>query len=446
MRIAFLGLGNMGKPMTRNLLELGHTIAVYNRTPGKAEALIAMGAREASTVAEVVKDAQVAITMLSDDAGVEAVTYGATGLLQNLLPKAIHLCMSTIGVETSAKLAKDHSHADQGYVAAPVLGRPGAVSPRHLWIVAGGPENQVNRCLPIFDALGRGLTRVGSQAELAHALKLGGSVLTVALVEALSEVLAYGEKAGMDSVDYLRLLNTAIFKSPLIDAYGGVMVRRAYSPAGLTLDLAAKEIQLALLASGKLEAAMPIAALLSLRLEAAAAQGWGTQDLAVLAQACRINSGMEEKASTLQEVIQAVPPVTARNTHLMANPKKTPNQVDSRRRPHQDLATPFTAKDGESQIVLDLNDVTHFDLSKGIVRAWSQEKRYDTSWRSLAEVESTFRQVLFLLIQRKVLLQPKAVLEFKHLFGGRAKVRVGKTMALSVSRAAARRLKEVLGM
>lgn len=120
--------------------------------------------------------------------------------------------------------------------------------------------------------------------------------------------------------------------------------------------------------------------------------------------------------------------------------------MDSRRRLHKDLATPFTAKDGEIQTVLDLNDVTHFELSKGIVRAWSQEKRYDTPWRSLAEVESTFRQVLFLLIQRKVLLQPEAVLEFKPRFGGRAKVRVGKTMELSVNRAAARRLKEVLGM
>jgi len=287
MRITVLGLGRMGAPMARNLAEIGHQVTLYNRTHAKALELGVGVGRVASTVAAAVAETQVALTMLADDAAEEALTFDQDGLLAHMPPGAIHLCMSTIGVETSRKLAAAHESKGQGYVAAPVFGRPGGAATRHLWIVAGGPEAQVTRCLGLFDALGRGLTRVGTTPELAHAVKLGGNLLTATLVEGLAEVLAFGEKMGMVPADFLRLMNTAIFKSPLVDSYGGLMVRQTFDPADLTLAQALRDTRAARKAFEASAASVPMAVLLEERLEAAEARGFGAQDLSVLFSACR---------------------------------------------------------------------------------------------------------------------------------------------------------------
>ena len=119
MRISVLGLGCMGAPMAVNLQEVGHVVAGYDRTGERASYASAKGIRLAATVAEAVREAHVALTMVSDDEAVIALTFGADGLLEHLPAGAIHLCMSTIGVETSRRLALAHAEAGQGYVAAP---------------------------------------------------------------------------------------------------------------------------------------------------------------------------------------------------------------------------------------------------------------------------------------------------------------------------------------
>jgi 3-hydroxyisobutyrate dehydrogenase-like beta-hydroxyacid dehydrogenase len=388
MRISVLGLGRMGAPMARNLLEVGHEVTLYNRTRERAtELAAAKGARVAATVAEAVREAQVALTVVSDDDAEDALTFDEGGLLANLAPGAIHLCMSTIGVETSRNLAWAHAEAGQGYVAAPVFGRPGAVASRHLWFVVGGPDAQVMRCLTVFDALGRGVTRVGPRAELAHALKLGGNLLSAVVVEGLAEVLAYGEKAGMASAEYLRLLNTAIFKSPMVDTIGGLMVRRAHDPADLRLDFALRDLQSTLQASEELDAVMPLAEFLHQRLEVASVQGWGAQDLTVLSRSCRLAAGLEALESE----------DASRNL-----------QAESQR-------STFKAQSSDGEVELDLDKITHFEIIKDAVWAWTQGKRYCTSWQHLAEVERAFGHVAFLRVHHHILLQPDAALADKPL-------------------------------
>ncbi len=477
MRISFLGLGNMGLPMARNLLGLGHAVTVYNRTPGKAQALIALGATEVNTVAEAVKRAEVAITVLSDDAAESAVVYGPAGLLQHLPRKAIHLCMSTIGVEASTALALAHAKADQGYVAAPVFGRAGAASSRHIWIVTGGPEPQVNRCLPIFVALGRGHTRVGPQAALAHALKLGCSLLTRAMEEAVSNLLPLAEKAGLAPADYLRLLNTAIFRSHMVDGLGEFTPPPSFDPGDLSLDLAANEILLH--AAKELGVDIPVADLIHARLQAAGSRGWGEQDLAALSEAGRPESGAvgavvpEVKAHQpdppVSRIVGRTAPQSRRITdakggqprrEVQARPIPLPaskpapaippaRAAESAKPAGPPLMTPssaFTAMNGRTRVTLDLNRTSHFEVIKGHVWAWSQGKSYETPWINLSDVELAFNHVLFLLIQHHVLLRPEAVLDLRSTFGGGAKARVGENMELDVSRAATPRLKEVLGL
>ncbi len=477
MRIAFLGLGHMGLPMARNLLGSQHVLTVYNRTPGKAKALIAQGAREAPSVAEAVKDAEVAITMLQSDAAVKEVVHGPAGLLQHLPPKAIHLCMSTIEVETSAALAAAHAKAGQGYVAAPVFGRADSAATRNIWFVAGGLEPQVNRCRPIFEALGQGYTRVGPHAAPAHALKLSGNMLTMAMELAVSEILTYAKQASLPPADFLRFLNTAVFRSHMVDHYGEHLARPSFDPADQTLDLAANELLLQ--KSRDMGVAIPVEDLLQVRLQAATARGWGEQDLAELTQACRSQTGEETpKAPDVKEqppnpapptVTLPAPPVTRR----AANPKKnTPPKEKSQRvvlplveaeipaPPKPSITsgptgptgqTPtvspkwFPAMNGGAPVTLDLNLTSHFELIDGQVWAWSKGQRYETAWRGFGEVELAFNHVLFLLIKRHLLLRPEAVLDLRSTFGGGAKASVGNDLELTVSRAAAPRLKELLG-
>ena len=125
MDVGFIGLGNMGQAIARNLLKAGHRVTVYNRSREKAEALAAEGAKVAESLAEAWRN-PVVITMLAEDAAVEALVFGDGGGLSTLGQDAVHVSMSTISVALSDRLAEAHRNAGQAYVAAPVFGRPEA--------------------------------------------------------------------------------------------------------------------------------------------------------------------------------------------------------------------------------------------------------------------------------------------------------------------------------
>src|SRR5208337_3900669 len=123
MKTGFIGLGHMGSAMAKNLVNTGHDVTVFNRTPGRGRSLLALGVHEAKSVAEACQG-EVVITMLSDDAAVADVAFANDGLIANLSKRAIHVSMSSISVEFSKQLAQAHAQVGQAYVAAPVLGRP----------------------------------------------------------------------------------------------------------------------------------------------------------------------------------------------------------------------------------------------------------------------------------------------------------------------------------
>ncbi len=172
MRIAFIGLGNMGAPMAQNLLKGDHELVLYNRTRSRAEQLESSGARVAATPAEAVQGAEVLITMLADDRAVEQVLLGPHNALDALPTGAVHVSMSTISVDLSRRLANAHSGKGQHYVAAPVMGRPDAAAAAKLFIVAAGSTEQIERCRPLFDVLGQRTFIAGHDAPAANIFKL----------------------------------------------------------------------------------------------------------------------------------------------------------------------------------------------------------------------------------------------------------------------------------
>ena len=153
MKIGFIGLGNMGSAMARNLLEAGHDVTVWNRSPEKAEPLVAAGAKRAATPAEAAAGA-VVHTMLADDRAVEAVTFGRDGIL-SASAGAIHVAHSTIGLPLAERLVEAHAEHGSVLVSAPVFGRPTAAEAAKLFVVAAGPAGAIERCQPLFDAVGQ---------------------------------------------------------------------------------------------------------------------------------------------------------------------------------------------------------------------------------------------------------------------------------------------------
>src|SRR5271154_3124261 len=246
MKIAFLGLGHMGSPVAKLLLNGGHEMTVWNRTPQKARALATGGAVVAVSPADAVKTAEVVITMLNDDATVERLVFGSEtggGILKTFAPGAIHVSLSTISIRLSQRLTAEHAQSGSEFVAAPVFGRPNVAAEGKLWIALAGKDAAVSRVKPLLEEISRGITVVSEEPWRAHALKIGGNFLITAMIESLSEAMVFAEAQGIDPALFLETVNTALFRSPFYEAYGKVMLNPPEQP-GATIALGAKDMGL----------------------------------------------------------------------------------------------------------------------------------------------------------------------------------------------------------
>lgn len=288
--VAFIGLGSMGLPMARNLVQAGFDVRVWNRTAAKARDV--PGARAAPTPAAAADGAEFAVSMLADDAAVEAAALGPDGILAGLRKGAIHVGASTVSVALCRRLADAHAAKGVGYVAAPVFGRPDAAAAKQLWIVPGGAPADVERCSAVFAALGQGLFPMGSapQASLA---KLLGNFMIASTIEMLGESLALAEKAGLDPSRFLGMLTGTLFGAPVIKRYGQLVADTAFEPAGFQLALGLKDVNLALGAGEELRVPLPLASLVRERMLTALAQGRERFDWSGFASVIREAAGLE---------------------------------------------------------------------------------------------------------------------------------------------------------
>jgi 3-hydroxyisobutyrate dehydrogenase-like beta-hydroxyacid dehydrogenase len=289
MKVAFIGLGNMGAPMARNLLAAGHELAVHNRTRAKAEPFAAEGARIADSIQDAARDAEVAITMLADD---QAVREAAFGLIRALPHGAIHMGMSTISVELSRELNAAHDSAQQGYVASPVVGRPEAAEARKLWLIVAGTLMNVQRCGPIIEALGRGRTVAGFEPWQANLVKIGINFTLASMLETLGEAFALMRKAGIDEPRFLDVVNN-LYQSAVYANYGGMIANQKYEPAGFRMKLGLKDVKLALSAAEAENVPMPLASLLRDHYTEGVARGYGDRDWSGLAQLLAEHAGLK---------------------------------------------------------------------------------------------------------------------------------------------------------
>src|SRR5882762_9539672 len=237
MRVGFIGLGNMGSGMARNLIKAGHQLTVYNRTRQRAESLQSLGARVASSPAEAASGVEVLITMLADDPAVEDTLLGSDGAIGALPAGATHVGMSTISVQLSRRLLAEHQEKQQHYIAAPVFGRPDASAAAKLFIVVAGPSQQIERCRRLFDAMGQKTFVVDEQPPAANLFKLTGNFLITTVIESLSEAFALVRKSGLSAEKFLELLSESLFPTPLYRNYGRMIVSEKFESAGFKMPL-----------------------------------------------------------------------------------------------------------------------------------------------------------------------------------------------------------------
>jgi len=281
MDIGFVGLGNMGSGMAANLLKAGHQVTAYNRSQDKVDALAGRGVRRAPTVAEAC-GGQVVVSMLANDDAVDAVTFGAEGILATLSAGAVHVSCSTISVALAARLSAAHADAGQRFAAAPVFGRPEAAEAAKLFVVAAAEPAVLQTVSPIFDAIGQRTFVVSDDPKAASLVKLSGNFLIASVIESLGEAMALVGKAGVDKLQYLDILTSTLFGSPVYATYGGLVAREEFEPAGFAATLGLKDIRLVLAAGEELQVPLPIASLLRDRFLTLLANGGGQLDWAAV--------------------------------------------------------------------------------------------------------------------------------------------------------------------
>ena len=281
MKTGFIGLGRMGSAMAGNLVKAAHDVTVFNRSAEKRRALVELGAREATRVADACRGDVVA-TMLADDAAVADVAFGRDGIVGNLAEGAIHLSMSTISVGLSKILAQAHAEAGQRFIAAPVFGRPDMAAAAELFIVTAGDPAAIEACGPLFEAMGQRMFSMGPEPSSANLVKLTGNFLIAAAIEALGEAIALVGKAGIDRRAFVDVLTSTIFPAPAYKIYGGLIADNHFEPAGFAAPLGFKDIRLTLAAAEALRVPLPIGSLLHDRFLTLLARGGDKLDWAAI--------------------------------------------------------------------------------------------------------------------------------------------------------------------
>lgn len=290
--VAFLGLGRMGHAMAANLAAAGFSLRVWNRTPGKGRDI--EGARELATAREAAEGAEFVVTMLADDAAVESVVLWEDGVLQSMREGAVHVGCSTISVSLARKLTAQHAALAQHYVSAPVFGRPDAAAARQLYVVPGGEQKVLERCWPLFLALGQGGTAL-PRPEQANLVKLIGNFFIATMIEMMAEGLALAEKGGLDPAAVMDIINSTRIGSPILKGYGAQVATTRFEPAGFALPLGLKDVGLVLEAGRDQHVPLPLASLLRDQFLSSLAKGRESWDWTGIAALAREAAGLSPR-------------------------------------------------------------------------------------------------------------------------------------------------------
>jgi 3-hydroxyisobutyrate dehydrogenase-like beta-hydroxyacid dehydrogenase len=273
----------MGQAMARRMLDAGHDLAVYNRTPDKLKPLVAAGAKPMDSIEQACRYGAAVFTMLADDAALADVAEQKGGLLDSLPRGGIHICSGTHGVVIVQKLSKAHAQRGQILLTAPMLGRPEAVASGTAGVVIAGPTESLALCRPLFEAIGRRSFEAGTDPATATAIKIANNFVLGCAIEAMGEGFSLVRKYGVVPQVFYEVMTDGLFNCSAYKVYGKIMVDESYAKVGQMAILGLKDADLALAAGGAVGVPLPSGNAWRDRLVGAVAHGDGDKDWAVMA-------------------------------------------------------------------------------------------------------------------------------------------------------------------
>jgi len=291
MRVAFLGLGIMGRPMAANLVKAGNEVAVWNRTPGKD----VEGARNATSPADAARGAEVVWMCVSDTKAVETVLFGPQGVEQTLAADAIVVDSSTISPSAEYQFAERLHGKGVEYVDAPVTGSKVAAENGSLIFMVGGDEAVLAKLDPLFKAMGKQVFRMGETSK-GQAAKLVMNLQIALIYEGFAEALTLATKLGVNVDSLLPLIQASMVKSGVVEYKAPFVLKRDFTP-NFPLRLMLKDIDLALAAAKEARVKLPALETVQEIYEMAAEDGHQDLDCAATLTLLEKWAGVEVKGA-----------------------------------------------------------------------------------------------------------------------------------------------------
>jgi 2-hydroxy-3-oxopropionate reductase len=283
MKVGFIGLGIMGKPMAEHLLEANHEMFVRTRSTVPASL---MGATQCTTNADVARAADIIFLMLPDTPDVETVLFGKDGLSEGLTKGKIVVDMSSISPIATKDFAKKINTLGCEYLDAPVSGGEVGAKAASLTIMVGGNEKAFNTVKPLFELMGKNISLVGSNGD-GQTTKVANQIIVALNIAAVGEALLFASKAGADPAKVRTALMGGFASSRILEVHGERMIKRTFDP-GFRIALHQKDLNLALSGAKSIGVSLPQTASVAQLMQACTSQGWDQLDHSALVKSLEI--------------------------------------------------------------------------------------------------------------------------------------------------------------
>jgi 2-hydroxy-3-oxopropionate reductase len=290
MKVGFIGLGIMGRPMAGHLLNGGHELFLHTRGTVPSE-LAEKGGVACTSGREVAERADVVITMVPDTPDVEKVLFGPDGVAEGLSPGKTVADMSSISPVATKDFARRINERGCDYLDAPVSGGDVGAKAASLSIMVGGPQAAFGRVKPLFELMGKNITRVGENGD-GQTTKVANQIVVALTIEAVAEGLLFASKAGADPVKVRQALMGGLATSRILEVHGERMIKRTFDP-GFRIELHQKDLNLALQGARELKLSLPNTANAQELFNACAANGGAAWDHSAMVRALEIMANHE---------------------------------------------------------------------------------------------------------------------------------------------------------
>lgn len=293
MKVAFIGLGNMGSGIAQCVLNGGFDLTVWNRTASKMEPLVAKGAKAATTAKEAVTGADVVITSLMDDKSILDNVQAADGILAGMKPGAVHVCVTTISPACADQLAEIHRKHGSYYVSGPVVGRPDAAASGQLMSYLAGDPKAVAIATPVCGAYSKQVVAISEKPSIANCMKLCINYNVVSIIELIGETYVLAEKCGVPLEHMRDFYQQAAFAHPALKMYAEKLRTRDFGGrGGFVMKGGLKDVRLMLATAENVGADLEIGMIVERKLLAGISAGMEETDWSAFYEITRREAGL----------------------------------------------------------------------------------------------------------------------------------------------------------